>query len=286
MADGTAWRANARWHLKRVARRVVTAASDGTRHDLSIRALRGSCIRVLTYHRFGQPGRDPFCVHPESFEAQMAWLAGARLAVSLDDVDAHLAGERPLADDGVLVTIDDGCESLLAIAAPILRRWAIPAVAFLSAGEVGEPASASVPERRLDWSELARVTEYGITVGSHSWSHRSLARLDRGGRLAELECARVVLERRLGRPVTALAYPFGTVADYDAHVADDARAAGYRHAFTARHGAIRAHADPFTLPRVKVEGGDDLRLFRSLVRGGLDAWRLVDENLWWAQARS
>jgi hypothetical protein len=39
------------------------------------------------------------------------------------------------------------------------------------------------------------------------------------------------------------------------------------------------------LTRIKVEGGENLDMFRSLMRGGLDSWKWVDRTLWrWQQA--
>jgi len=282
MTSATTWRAHARWFAKKAARRAVAAASAGARLGLPPGLPRG--VHVLTYHRFGDPGRDPFCVRADHFAAQMAWLERSGLAVSLADVEAHLSGERPLRG-AVLVTVDDGFESLAATALPILVRHRIPAVAFVPAGEIGT-RSPDLPERRLGWDELARVAAAGVTIGSHSWTHRSLAVLRYDDRREELTRSRTVLEERLGRAVTSFAYPFGTVSDFNPTIARAVRDAGYTCAFTSCHGIVRPDADRFTLPRVKVEGGDAFWLFRALVRGALDAWRLVDETLWWAQARA
>jgi hypothetical protein len=60
---------------------------------------------------------------------------------------------------------------------------------------------------------------------------------------------------------------------------------GYTYAFTSQHGTIGEGLDPYALPRIKVEGGERLWLFRLLLRGGLDAWRFVDHTLWKIQAR-
>jgi len=274
------WRARTRWHVKKAARRMVAAAA------VARLAPQRHRVHALTYHRFGDPGRDPFCVRPDHFDAQMAWLARTGRAVSLPQIEAFVAGRAPLRAGAVLVTIDDGWESLASVALPILVRHAIPAVAFVPVGEIGmEAPPPGAAERRLDWDALARVADAGITIGSHSWTHRSLARLRAEERLDELERSRVELARRLGRPTGALAYPFGTVADCGPEVVAAVREAGYTCAFTAHHGALRPHAHPLLLPRVKVEGGDGLRLFRALATGALDGWRVVDATLWWAQAR-
>lgn len=76
----------------------------------------------------------------------------------------------------------------------------------------------------------------GFDIGSHSWSHPILARETPEAQQDELSRSRAYLEQLLARPVTVLAYPNGTVHDYDAHTIEAARAAGYQHAVTTRNG--------------------------------------------------
>lgn len=276
-----------RWLLKKSARRTVAIAS-GLRGVLGSRP-RHASIRVLTYHRFGAASRDPFCVSPLDFESQMTMLAELGLAVSLADIEAFLTGNRMLADGSVLVTIDDGCPSLAAQAAPILQRHGVPAVAFVPVGEVrDEPGPRSPenehPEERVTWRELRTVVDAGVTIGAHGWTHRSLGRAPIADVRRDAIQAREVLEQKLGRPVTSFAYPFGTLADFNDATAEVLREAGYRHVFTSQHGAIRRTTDPFMLPRVKIEGGENRWMFEAAIGGGLDAWRWIDRTFWRMQA--
>ena len=66
------------------------------------------------------------------------------------------------------------------------------------------------------------------------------------------------LERELGHPVTALAYPFGS---YDARVAAAAQAAGYRVAFRAEGPDAHACDAGLEIPRWKMDYGDPLEVF-------------------------
>ena len=66
------------------------------------------------------------------------------------------------------------------------------------------------------------------------------------------------LERELGHPVTALAYPFGS---YDGRVAAAAQAAGYRVAFRAEGPDAHARDAGLEIPRWKMDYGDPLEVF-------------------------
>jgi hypothetical protein len=95
----------------------------------------------------------------------------------------------------------------------------------------------------------------------------------------EAERSRATLQRELGFAPTSFAYPYGTPAHYDARTRRVLAAAGYDTLFLSTHGAVRAGSDPLALPRIKVEGGEPLWLFRMLARGGMDDWRVVDNAI-------
>jgi peptidoglycan/xylan/chitin deacetylase (PgdA/CDA1 family) len=272
-----------RWYVKKTARLGVALGSGITGASVLDRWLHGSAVRVLTYHRFGSAARDPFCVAPAIFEEQVRMLAERRLAVSLEQVQAFVAGHQTLPDGSCLVTIDDGLVSTLTEALPVLARHRVPAVAFVSTAVIGRRSEAQA-ERYLAWDELQQIADSGvITVGSHAHTHRSLGLLGPEEVQQEARRSREILEQKLGRKVASFAYPFGTGSDFNAVTERALREAGYEIAFNSVHGAIRAGMCPVSLPRVKVEGGDPRFVFAAACRGGMDAWSFVDRNLWHLQ---
>ncbi len=272
-----------RWHAKKWTRWLVSGTSWP-------RGLRRSdpSVRVLTYHGIGDVRRNPFYLDRGQFELQIAYLAEHRLVLSLDDLDAYLAGRRGVPRGAVVVTIDDGLRSLHRDALPILRDHGVPAVAFVSPGLLESTAAANPQEAQdepfLSWKELEAVQAAGIEIGSHGFSHRSLGVLPAPEAEEEIRRSRAVLEQRLGCRIRAMAYPYGTRPDFNAGTRSALERAGYRFAFTSQHGAITPGSDPLVLSRIKVEGGDSISLFRRLTIGGMDAWRVVDGLLWRIQA--
>ncbi len=266
-----------RWFVKKAARQGVALTS------LASGLCREAGVRVLTYHRFGNASRDPFCVTLEDFEAQMAWLARQNLAVSLADIQSFLAGEKVFPDGAVLVTVDDGFQSLYWGALPILKKYAIPAVAFIPVSEIGTVSNNT--EAHLTWGEIEALARAGIIIASHSFSHRSLGKIKLEEVRQEVVRSREELEKKLGLTVTAFAYPFGTRADFNEATIAILQKSNYQLAFTSQHGAISPKLNPLALPRVKVEGGEALWMFRLLVGGGLDAWKWIDRFLWQLQQR-
>jgi peptidoglycan/xylan/chitin deacetylase (PgdA/CDA1 family) len=239
-------------------------------------------VRALTYHRLGVEGRDAFIVAPASFEAQMRSLAQRKLAISLDQLLAFVAGRASIPRGACVVTIDDGLLSTYTEALPVLRRWGVPAVAFVSAGLVG--CAQRYPERYMTWDHVRELAASGlVAIGSHAYTHRSLGRLDRDELAYEAKASRERIESEIGRPVRAFAYPYGMRPDFDRATDRVIADAGYTIAFNSMHGAISAGMDPISLPRVKIEGGESLLMFGLARRGAMDAWRAVDQTLWHLQ---
>ncbi len=263
-----------RWLAKKVARRGLALGASCAHRPSTTSA--PPAARVVTYHRFAELPRDPFAVTPREFERHVAHLAEAGLAVSLAEIEQLVAGRASLRDGSVLVTIDDGFESTLRVAAPILSRYGVPAVAFVSAGLVGTGRPSDVPERFLTFDELSGLEAHGVQVASHGLGHRSLGSLRLADAREEARCSRELLERKLGHPVTALAYPYGMRGDHTLETRAMLGEVGYRVAFTSEHGPVRAGDDALALTRVKVEGGDPDWLFPALCRGALDGWRHVE----------
>jgi len=280
-----------RWYLKKAARKGLAATAWASGWLAARRRSLGPRIRVLTYHRFGDAAWDPFCVTRRDFRRQMQWLADRRLAVSLDDLERFIFGERELRRDAVLVTADDGFRSVYTEMLPVLKEFDIPAVVYVSPSLIrdapdGSPTGGSPAEETeayLTWSQLEHLAAAGVVIGSHGWTHRSLGQMGPLEARQEAIRSREVLQQRLGCPVTSLAYPFGTRADFNHTTANILAETGYTTAFTSQHGAITRRDDPLMLPRIKVEGGEGQRMFRLLCQGAMDGWRFVDRALWRVQ---
>jgi peptidoglycan/xylan/chitin deacetylase (PgdA/CDA1 family) len=273
--------ARLRFYVKKMARFGCTYATGMPPVRQLRRLAGGDCVRVLTYHRFGALPHDPFCVEPREFAAQVKLLADEGRAISLEQLQRYVAGDARLPPDACLITIDDGMLSTLTEALPVLQRFGVPAVAFVSAALVGRAAAEGEPERFLTWDELRELGRSGlVAIGSHAHTHRSMALMPLPEAREEMAQSRRMLSDQLGLEVTSFAYPFGTVTDFNAGTDAALADSGYRIAFSSIHGAVRPGMAPISLPRVKVEGGEPLGMFSLISRGGMDAWQAVDNSLW------
>lgn len=217
----------------------------------------------LMYHELERPGR-PTCrrepgylryVIPEAgFRNQLDHLSAQ--GIHGLSVGAALDG-RPAGQRAVAITFDDGCETDLVIAAPLLQERGFEATFYVVAGFVGRPGF-------LAGSQVRRLAELGFEIGCHSMTHPYLTDLDDRQLRVEVVEAKDRLEQLIGRPVAHFSCPGGR---WDERVARLARESGYVSVATSRVGANTSVTDRFCLARVAVQQGASLSDFDGACRG-------------------
>ena len=271
----------ARMRTKKLARRLAVRFGQALRRS---RPVAG--VRVLTYHRFGHSPLDPCCLDPRHFEEQLDWLQANAAVLSPARFEAIISGVEPAPAHAVLITIDDGHESVAAHALPALDRRGIAAVLFVCPQLVASD-DAGPPQARggfMSWRALAAARTRGHEVAPHGHSHRSLGRMPLAEAVDDIDQSIAALQARLGARSRFFAFPFGTRADHSPALADALARRGFRYCFTSAHGLCLTGAHGL-LPRIKIEGGDGQDLFAPIVRGCIDHWRLVDDTLSFLQQR-
>lgn len=224
---------------------------------------RVQTIPILCYHRFGL-SNSKMVVSPARFASQLEWLArdGYRV-VRLDELPDFLAGRKPLPQKSVVITIDDGYESVHRFAYPLLRQYGFPATLFVYTDFIGAGDA-------LRWSQLQEMSSSGIVdIQSHTKSHRNLIERGRGesedryrtNLTAEMQVPKDLLQRRLdGHQIKAIAYPYG---DANAVVVDSAVKNGFELGATVVPGGNPFYAQPMLLRRTMIFGDLDIEGFKS-----------------------
>jgi peptidoglycan/xylan/chitin deacetylase (PgdA/CDA1 family) len=217
-------------------------------------------LTILMYHKVDElqhgvrhPGNY---VSPAQFAAQMdALLAWGYRTISFTQWLDYREGRntRALPAKPLIITFDDGYECFDRNAWPVLRARNMGAVVFLVAAQIGGTNAWDADEIRLPLLTATRILalqEEGVVFGSHSVSHRPLARIAIADARDELTQSRQRLGDLLGRDVDVVAYPFSNQSDAVRRLANEA---GYRCAVRGKGRMNSAGTDPFGLRRIKVE---------------------------------
>lgn len=220
--------------------------------------LRQEGYRILALDDLLAPGRL-------SSDSSSAASSGV---YSGDTSDATL-DERP----ALVVTFDDGYETDLTQALPILSRLGIPATFFVATGHIGSPGMLTETMA----AELAARPLFRI--GGHGESHRFLSDMPEAECRRELARSFSRVREISGQKSAAMSAPGGRTSH---RVADLARQAGFSALATSRPGLYRERADPFSIPRLPVLRSHSLRDFVAL----LDPRSLVHrKERWMRQAK-
>lgn len=214
----------------------------------------------LMYHELELPSRplcqnDPgyvrYIISAEKFSAQMRQIHELGLrGVSVSEA-------LKFAEPAVCITFDDGCETDLISAAPVLKEFGFGGTFYAVSGFIGKPGYLSV-------AQLGELQSQGFEIGCHSMSHPYLPDLDDAGLQREIAEAKVMLEQMLGTPVQHFSCPGGR---YDHRVAHVAKIAGFATVATSIPRANTPVADLFALGRVAILRRAKPADFANICRG-------------------
>ena len=132
----------------------------------------------------------------------------------LSEVLSRLAHRRALPDNAVVITFDDGYQSVYAEAFPALQQYGFTATVFLITGYCGKfndwPGHTSpVGRRLLSWNEIRAMHRYGFEFGSHTVTHPDLTAISAEEADREIRVSKTSIQEHLGEAVKTFAYPYG-----------------------------------------------------------------------------
>jgi len=222
-------------------------------------------IPILMYHRIGAPPRKSRFkgqYTPEKmFARQMKYLFehGYR-TISLKDLISSAEQPTQAGDKRICINFDDGYESFYTHGFGVLQKYNFTAVVFLVADCINKTCLwDDDPEPILTTEQIKEMAEAGIDFGSHSFSHRSLTRLDVEELKKDVKQSKKVLEELLGKQIVSFSYPYGAFNETIKRIVRQ----HYQIAFSTKEGVISVR--DFALPRIDINKDKILPVFIYLL---------------------
>jgi peptidoglycan/xylan/chitin deacetylase (PgdA/CDA1 family) len=223
--------------------------------------MAASRIVFLMYHELelagrklcqSEPGYVRYILPLETFRGQMSWMkqSGWR-GLSVGEA-LHYPAEP-----SVCITFDDGCETDLIAAAPVLREFGFNATFYLTAGFLDTPGY-------LKASQVRELDALGFEIGCHSMTHPYLSDLPQSELKREVVDAKLQIEKIVGHAIEHFSCPGGR---YDQRTLQMARHAGFRTVANSQFYANSSATSPYELGRVAMPRNLTLEQFRATCQG-------------------
>jgi peptidoglycan/xylan/chitin deacetylase (PgdA/CDA1 family) len=219
-------------------------------------------VPILLYHHVGVPqSQSLYYISPFEFERQMYLLREwGYQTISVELLVRAIKGGAELPPKPIILTFDDGGETIFTNALPILQKYGFTGSAYIVYNYVGISAY-------MNADQIRGLYAAGWEIGSHSISHVDLTiRTDR--QRDEIVDSRAKLQSLLGVPILTFAYPFGA---YDKDAIHYVHFAGYSAAMGLGNDTLQGNKNLFYLYRMAVNGDQNLESFAVLLpwRGDL-----------------
>jgi len=225
---------------------------------------RFSGVPILMYHGVSKEDErakkvrstsPEYSISVEKFKDQMLRVVAKGIETCwLDELVQQ--GEVP-AVRRLVITFDDALGNNYDLAYPILRSCGFRGTVFAISQFVGESGYAS-------WAQLREMYEGGISVESHTATHRPLTELGDDDIWDELIRSKHCIEDHVGGKVNYVSVPHGMI---NARVVEIAGLLGYRGICTSDPGLTRRFQNPAVMKRINISGRCPMDRFEDIIEG-------------------
>ncbi len=185
--------------------------------------------------------RKSLAILPSTFDAQIKTLQDAGYTfLTASQIPDILSGKVELPEKPIILTFDDGYRDFYTDAYPILKKYNVPATAYIVPGFLDHP-------NYMFTSQLEEINKDGLVeLAAHTVHHAYLKGASKEHAKWEIEESKKELEEQLKKPVVSFAYPYGA---FDLEIAQLVQEAGFTNAVS-------------TLPGVELDGKNTYFIFR------------------------
>ena len=125
---------------------------------------------VLSYHEIADKSEtldSTYAVTPSNFEGQIHWLIdNGYHFVGIEDILKYRKARKPLPEKAVLITFDDGYQSVYTNAFPVLKKYKIPSVIALVGNWMRAKDKVDFDGHMIDRNKFLSQSQIKEMVGS------------------------------------------------------------------------------------------------------------------------
>ena len=197
---------------------------------------------VFMYHKFGVSKYPSTSVTINQLENHITELTKDKYNIlPLNFIVDAIINDANLPENTIGISIDDADESFFEIAWPLFKKNNIPVTLFVTTGTI-----VNNNKNYLNWDEIRKLKEEGVTIGAHSHTHAHMPDLSIDEVKKEIEISNKIFLKELGEIPSLFAYPYGETSN---EIIDLIKNYKFKVAFGQHSGIINETSNMYYLPR-------------------------------------
>lgn len=217
-------------------------------------------IPIINYHKIEiQNDIGITSRHPDVFYRDMEYLAQNNFNVI---TFRDLARKISLPENPLIITFDDGYESVFEFALPALQQFGFKAVVYIPVHYIGKNNDwdvqfGSKKYKHMSAEQIQQMSAEGFEIASHGLRHVPFTLLNSERLSEELFQSKSILEQLTETEVVSICYPFGR---FNNAIIRAVRKTGYKYAVASLYLKKQPTEDvQLALPRFNIYRFDSLK---------------------------
>ena len=228
---------------------------------------------VFMYHKFGVSKYPSTSVTIEQFESHInEFIKDKYNTLPLEYIIDTIANDGELPNNTIGISIDDADKSFFEIGWPLFKEHNIPVTLFVTTGTI-----ANNNKSYLNWNQIRKLKEEGVTIGAHSHTHAHMPDIKLEEVRKEIEVSNKIFLKELGEIPTLFAFPYG---ETNTDIINLIKEYKFKVAFGQHSGIINETSNMYYLPRFSLNekyGEIDRVIFAASAKG-LGVYDFIPSN--------
>ena len=221
---------------------------------------------VLAYHKISpQKEFGLTTINPDIFEKQINIIQQSGFTPI---TFGELKSQSELPQNPIIITFDDGYESVYQYALPVLIKYNIKVVIYVLSDFIGQINTWEAYKiqrrfRHLSRQQIREMVKLGIEIGSHGKKHLYLPNLNEKKLHDEIMTSKTELSDITGEEIISYCYPYGVS---NPEIEDVAKKCNYKFAVgNLNLGELKRHRQ-YSIGRRSIYSTDTERSFKEKLK--------------------
>ena len=197
---------------------------------------------VFMYHKFGVAKYPSTSVTIKQLEDHINELSKQKYNIlPINFILDTIINDGDLPINTIGISVDDADKSFFEVGWPLFKKNGIPVTLFVTTGTI-----AKNNKSYLNWDQIRKLKEEGVTIGAHSHTHAHMPDLQLEEVKNEIELSNKIFLRELGEIPSLFAFPYGEASEEIMELIKEYK---FKVAFGQHSGVINETSNMYYLPR-------------------------------------